>query len=175
MAEVFRPVPRFEGILAALYREHGNNILSILTIQLRRPSGPPKTIFPLVTGCPEGWAYATEDNSDAAYIFDFTNQKIVLTGYLLKSHTLGTWGGHWASDWIVEGSNDYANYQQIHAVQGCKDLVGLNLYSFQTCDESPPFQFIRIRLTAPTESGKWHFLIGRIEFFGRLVRQDERG
>lgn len=169
MSEVFPPVLRFQGILAAIHRECRGNIFNVLTTQIRLPYTHAFSFSKLITGFGEGTGIGTGNNADAAFIFDFMKKRVKLTGYLLMSHPTNYFGPDWATDWIVEGSNDYKNYQPIHAVQGCRDLLGLNLYSLQTCNESPPFQFIRLRLTAPNTLGNWHFYFGRIEFFGTLV------
>jgi hypothetical protein len=175
MSDMSRPVLQFDGILAALYRQYNERILDVLTIEIRCPHGCPKSILPLITGCPEGYLIGTANTDSGAYLFDFINQKVKLTGYIIKSQQFGTWGNNFPSNWIVEGSNDYQNYQPIHVVHDCKDLFGFNCSSLQRCEESPAFRFIRLRLTAPTSSESWHFLIGRIDFFGSLIGQGEAG
>jgi hypothetical protein len=175
MAQSFEPGYHFNGILAALYNQYGKDIFNngALEIQVRLPCGPADSLIPLITGFPEGKYIGTQDDSRGAYIFDFQAKKVMLTGYILKTHRPNTMGHHWPTHWIVEGSNDSINYETLHEVQGCENLKGWNTYSLQLFQESTAFRFIRVRLTQPTASGKWHFVLGRIEFFGTLVDEQQ--
>lgn len=113
-------------------------------------------------------SFSSEDEPNSWICFDFVNQKVVLTKYMIKSSSYGPGLSHLKS-WIVEGSNDKNVWETIDEQKNCSSLNGSNcVCSFDTCNSTSAFRYIRLRQTGLNWRNRHYLKFNAIEFYGEI-------
>ena len=100
--------------------------------------------------------------------FDFKDKTVRLTKYSVKSG-----GCHYLHDWVIEGSNDGSNWQELDR-RNTQDLN--EKFIAKTCECSRAsgnsFRYLRLRQMGKNSGGNDQIQLSEIEFFGILQGQN---
>ena len=101
--------------------------------------------------------------------FDFGNNRVNLTDYLIKSRLCNEDSSH-PKSWVIEGSNDDSVWEIIDVQKDCPYLNGYGVSHAFTLENPNPHQFkyIRMRLTGKDWQGANILMINAFEMFGQL-------
>ena len=110
--------------------------------------------------------FYTRDEANSWIQFDFKERKVLLDGYTLKMYD-----ENWENlkNWILEGSNDGENFQEIDKHENC-DLLLTGNRKAETFKVSclTPYRFIRLTQTGPNSRNNNFLFLNQIEFSGIL-------
>ena len=113
--------------------------------------------------------FVTHDKPGSWIKFEFKNHKVKPTSYTIKSRE-NKIQSH-PKSWVIEGSNDDANWTTLDEENNCPILNGARIvHTFEMNHQnSDEFRFIRMRNTGPTWKNN-HFLSIRLfELHGELI------
>jgi hypothetical protein len=111
--------------------------------------------------------FCSSDAADQWLCYDFKDQRVAVTHYILRSNGNGPNWYHLRS-WVVEGSSDNSNWLELDCRKDDSHLNGENaVWSFEVRNVVE-CQFIRIRPTGPTWHGDHYLYIRAFDVFGGL-------
>jgi hypothetical protein len=115
----------------------------------------------------ESWVSALRD--DAWICFAFGDQKIFVVSYSLKSSAAPRGGNHLKS-WLIEGSMDSRNWDELHSVVGCDPLnAPAAVVRFQL-DSPAELMFLKLTQKGPSHAGPGSgFSLSGVDLFGGLL------
>lgn len=119
--------------------------------------------------------YFASDNIENSWIcFEFKSFYIIPKNYTLRSYYCEQNNCH-PKSWVIEGSNDNGDWEQLDQQQNTDVLNGPNIiHTFPIQNsKNTKFKFIRMRQTDinwnPSDCAKNHFVLNNIEFYGNLI------
>lgn len=157
----------FEGIFN--YFQSNGNFEKFVNITASSTLSPERSQNNVILHNDTSKWFASQDQQNSWICFDFKENKVNLTNYVLKSYDADD--EQHPKNWIIEGSNDNKNWDKIDEKINCDSLCGKSrIYAFSVQDNNDDeFRYIRMRQTGPTMKGKDFLLIDSIEFYGELV------
>ena len=115
--------------------------------------------------------WSSNDSQNSFVQFDFKANRVILTGYSLKSDGNTSW--HLIS-WAVEVSND-AQTWDIVDIRNTRALDGKYITKTFECSKQlmTMHRFVRIRQVGYNSGNSYNMKLSSIEFFGRLIENVE--
>lgn len=160
----------FEGIFSSLFSKCGNKNPCELSLVKIIPSD---TICNncqniIVPNWKQHWFSFFGPNPFVK--FDFEKSRIILTAYSLKTYSGQDGYGHLQS-WVVQGSNDDENYENLDEQINNNDLnSNCAFHTYMVEGKNQPYRFIKIMMTGKNHAGTDFMVIRNIEFFGTLTK-----
>lgn len=117
-----------------------------------------------------GWtSHWVSDNQPDQWIrFDFKTSRLLLTHYTLKTYNYVAGGNHLRS-WVVEGSHNDNDWEEIDRRQSTSDLNDRSKSKTYQCKSlATAYRFIRIMQTGKSHCNSDIFALSNVEFFGTL-------
>lgn len=111
--------------------------------------------------------FSSKDEKNSWFIFDFCNHRINPNCYEIMSAYSKKGSSHMKS-WVLEGSNDYLEWNIIDVNKNCESLNDKNATeTFITPTNSNHFyRFLRIKQIGPNWKGKDFLKFKQVEFYG---------
>lgn len=152
----------FEGIISYFTDKYGGNVSKTKTIPIFA-SGTLWNSPNVVADFDTTDFWVSENSPDSWIAFDFNEHLINLTAYTIRCDNTGS-----LRSWVIEGSNDNDQWDEIDRHDDSDDLSGL--YSTKTyhVTTSLKFRYLRLRQTGPDINNENYLTLCCIEFFGSL-------
>ena len=156
----------FDGILAQLTRDCGGNPHQRGVMSITASSSACNECFMVANrGWKDEWLSHNQANS---YLqFDFKSMRVSITGYTLKSGTIG----YCLLSWVLEVSDD--GTEDSWVIIDKQSITNPNrAYDVQRYTCSNPvdklYRFVRLRQTGKNSKSAHNLILSEIEFFGKL-------
>lgn len=171
---VYKHDDKFDGIIKYLQSESNGNIKNMIEITsstLHSQSFSQYNVC-LFDDKDNNKYFHTTDKQNSWICFDFKDHKIIPLNYIIKSSSYGQNHNN-PKTWVIEGSNDKTNWEQLDEQKDCPYLNGQ--YLVHTFDISKriekPFRYIQMKQTGGNWQGNsvYYFTLGSIEFYGQLI------
>ena len=167
----------FDGIIKYLEKKYGNNLHQKRIISISASStlsnGPqfsPEHVINYTNNYNN--TFWMSDNNPGNWLeLDFKNIKLKLTGYSLKTSNGPISQAHHIKNWILEGSQDGIEWNEIDRQENNNDLNGPNYqHYFPISDSDEEYQYIRIK-----SIGQSHYVVDQSPYFEEMNEaiQDE--
>ncbi|KAK8880688.1 hypothetical protein M9Y10_003372 [Tritrichomonas musculus] len=113
--------------------------------------------------------FCSKDMKNSWLRFDFKDRQIKVTAYTIRSF-FGEENDEHPKSWVIEGSNDNNDWEEVDVQSNCGFLNGENkIHTFLIKESNQkPFKFIRMRLTSENWSNTNCLDINCIDFYGKL-------
>lgn len=113
--------------------------------------------------------FATNNISGSWICVEFKNHQVIPTHYTIRSNNCDSNGPH-PRNWVIEGSSDSSNWEQIDEQKENSFLNGKSqVFTFPIRPSNQhKFKFIRIRQTGVNWQNGNHLYMNYIEFFGKI-------
>ena len=166
------------GLFAYLFKEFNatvNHIVSISASSSYPTRGSPDAIinpYIIKNNYPEYWISQNKQNS--SFSLSFRNHIFALDSYTMQSRNYIDYNT--PLEWILEGSNDNANWDLIHHKKRGDELNGTALIYNWTCDSKTSF-YSYYKFTHIGENyhllndERFIFAVGGLEIFGTLFEK----
>lgn len=116
--------------------------------------------------------FHSNGNQNEWICFNFKNHQVIPTHYTLRSvDSRGDVNGYHLKSWVVEGSNDNSNWDNLDEQKDCNFLNGKGkIHTFKIEKETmKEYKYIRIKMTGNNWTGSNFFIIDSIEIYGTLI------
>jgi len=120
----------------------------------------------LISIPPTGTCFCTNDSNGSWVMFTFKSYTILLTHYAIRAR--GDYDGYHLRTWVLEGSSDGQNWNQLLSHQSDSTLSGIGGIGKWKVNTQNYFAQIRIRITGPNSYDRHHLVLQSIEFYGRV-------
>ena len=114
---------------------------------------------------------ATGDEPNSSYTIYLKKQKLFITDFSLKSRTNLSY--NYPKSVTFEASNDDSNWDELYSFHNKEYLVGLSKAKTFHLKKRGVFRSFRIRQTDNTSSNSNHFVLHKIELFGKMCSLNE--
>lgn len=155
----------FDGIFAGLNRLWKQNVFEKGIIKLTTSDGSSPYRIADNTWS-DSWYSRSMPNSWVQ--FDFIDHAVSLSNYSLKTFIGGPNSGH-LKTWVVEGSNDEKNWEEIDRRAGNSDLNDRNRFNTYDTSNKHFYRYIRLMQTGKNHRGTDFLFLNNIELFGILA------
>lgn len=98
----------------------------------------------------------------------FLKHKVYLKSYTITSRPMESLD--MLKSWNIYGSNDIFEWVYIDSKGPTNDLIVSQTKKTYSVNKPGKFRYFRITQTGPNSSGRDAFLLGKIEFFGELLK-----
>ena len=115
--------------------------------------------------------FSTNSVKDSWICFEFKNHRIIPKNYTIRSHNNGCTGHYNLKSWVIEGSLDSNQWENLSEVENTSVLDGKNFsHTFAIQNQSNrEYKFIRIRITDKNSSGGYQLWMNTFEIYGKLI------
>ena len=103
--------------------------------------------------------------------YEFKTGRVIVDYYTLKTRQFG--GGYHIQSWVVEGSTDGQNWDEINRQENVKELAQEGCVRSFPVDSTSEFRFLRIRQTGPNSNGSNAMTLARFEVFGSFIEDSD--
>jgi hypothetical protein len=105
--------------------------------------------------------------------YDFGDSRIKPTHYLIRSNHVNGSGGYHPKSWVVEGSVDCNQWEEIDRRDNNSDLNAQNVVRLFTVTHSSEYRSLRLRQTGPSHSGANYLVISGFDLFGHFFEPQQ--
>jgi Ras-related protein Rab-7A len=160
----FKKAQSVDGIICYLTRKHGGNVVErgIVDITSKSVDDDAKSCVGNVADlCNEDSDFRSKQGANQWICWNFKSRRIRPTHYTIRSPLLRSW--------VIEGSSDGINWEELGRETNNKDLnVKPNLFTFGLTGSSE-YCFIRLTQTSTNHGGGDILSIGMFELFGTIL------
>jgi hypothetical protein len=169
----FPVVGLFEGIIAHLTKKHNGNVHDKGIVEITTSSldgGNPAHHGKNVVDYSGVGHFGTAEDGSPWICFNFRSMRIILTHYtILSDKREPRWRPVFLRSWVVEVSNDGADWTEVDRRSDCSHLKGPEKTAIFKVPSEIEGQFVRIRVLAVHDSDRLCLEMKAIEFFGTLI------
>lgn len=164
------------GILKTLSVEVGGNIHEYGFIQVTSNSINGEDFMPKnLLDFDSNNSYASRQMLDSYILFDFIDQRIQITSYILKRPSYSNVKNLYLQNWVIEVSNDNSTWNIVDTRNNCDALCNeLNICVFNLKQPTNDFyRYVRLRQIGDSSNDEnWNYIFGLtyIDFYGRMTR-----
>jgi hypothetical protein len=104
--------------------------------------------------------------------FEFTDCRVLPTGYALKAHNSSWSTAHFIQSWQFQGSNDQKTWDLLDRQERTNEITGNDKEAYFALAKKPAlgYRYLRIFTDAVNTSGNHQFGLQQIEIFGDIVK-----
>ena len=117
-------------------------------------------------------SFSTDNFSNPNIIFEFTQHILKITHYTLTTRLLQE--KNLLKSWILHGSNDTYNWIFLHSEEDYEDFLHNNVTRTFAISQRNSFKYFRLSQIGLNNDNNNFFVIGKIEFFGKLCNANEK-
>lgn len=158
----------FQGIINFLRKETNGNIENKMTISSSSIYNQSYEAKNIIVFEDIKKSFFSQNEKKSWICFHFNENSVTLSNYTLRSY-FNTPNDH-PKTWVIQGSNDGQNWEDIDKQEDCPYLNGASLiHTFKIKKENrKEFSYIKLLQTDSNWYGRDFLLIDSIEFYGEL-------